>query len=178
MRDGADTERPSKEKVVGLLDYDPTTGVFTWRVKRGRNRVNFPAGRVRAKNGYAEIGIGKRTYLTHRLAWLVMTGSWPGAGMEIDHINGHRADNRWCNLRVATKSQNKRNTRPQSNCKSGVRGVSRVDSGKWEANIKAEGRFIKLGRFVDFEDAVRARRAAETKYFGEFSPQLGVGSSS
>jgi len=99
-----------------------------------------------------------------------MTGEFPPKGGEIDHINRDRADNRWANLRLATRSQNNMNAGLRSDNKSGHKGVSkRRDTGKWHARITVKRRILLLGNFHSFEDAVAARRAAERQFFGEFA---------
>ena len=93
-------------------------------------------------------------------------------GNPIDHIHGKtsRNDNRKNNLRVVTTSDNIKNIGVRKNNKSGVTGVQwKPRDNVWEAWITVMYNKIYLGRFVDFEDAVKARKEAEEKYFGEFS---------
>lgn len=89
------------------LHYDPTTGLFTWRVKQGKRGKGQLAGALNRTNGYVYIGLMHGEYLAHRLAWFYMTGRWPVA--DVDHINRHRDDNRWANLRGASRSENNKN---------------------------------------------------------------------
>src|ERR1700719_1662744 len=103
------------DRLRELLSYDPETGVFRWLV---RKRQNVKAGDVAGSFdgcGYCKISIDRRAYKAHRLAWLYMTGEWPPA--EIDHINMNRADNRFANLRLATRHQNMANQRLYANNK-------------------------------------------------------------
>ena len=96
----------------------------------------------------------------------------PDIQFEIDHKHGEatRNDNRKYNLRITTKSQNMMNVGLRSDNKSGVTGVIwHKRSGKWRAYIRVNNKFIELGLFNIFEDAVKARKEAEDKYFGEFS---------
>lgn len=88
----------------------------------------------------------------------------------IDHINHKRNDNRKCNLRTVTHSQNQMNKGLRSNNTSGVTGVYlNKRDGKWGSYISINKKRIYLGFFNNFDDAVRARKEAEDKYFGEFS---------
>ena len=90
-----------------------------------------------------------------------------------DHANRDRADNRRCNLREATNSQNVANGGRRSNNTSGHTGVWWFGRKKrWVANIMIDGKQKYIGRFVAFADAVAARRKAEVEYFGEFAPCL------
>lgn len=88
----------------------------------------------------------------------------------VDHINHDTLDNRRCNLRKCSYSQNMMNTRKPSDNTSGYKGVSwNKCKHKWEAYIQLDRKKVKLGCFVNKEDAISARIEAETKYYGEFS---------
>jgi len=87
----------------------------------------------------------------------------------IDHIEANPLKNICSNLRFATDSQNMMNRSLQSNNTSKVTGVVwNKDRNKWQSQIKVNKKNIYLGRFFNFEDAVKARKEAEEKYFGEF----------
>lgn len=93
-------------------------------------------------------------------------------GFVADHIHGEKSknDNRKENLRIANQSQNLMNTKKRKDNTSGVKGVYwRKDTNKWTAFIWVDKKHISLGCFGNFEDAVKTRREAEEKYFGEFS---------
>lgn len=88
----------------------------------------------------------------------------------IDHIEHHLYDNRKSHLRKANNSQNTMNSILKSNNSSGVTGVSwDKKRNKWIVSIMKNYKAIYLGRFDDFEDAVKARKSAEEIYFGEWS---------
>lgn len=88
----------------------------------------------------------------------------------IDHINNNKADNRKSNLRKATVSQNTMNRRVRKDSSSGCTGVYwNKQKNKWVAKIVFNGNQIHLGSHSKFEDAVKARKDGEEKYFGEFS---------
>lgn len=159
------------------FEYDPETGRFKrlWPVVIGRGGVRHLAGTLTGalhKDGYIYVGINKRLYVEHRLAWLWMTGSWPKA--EVDHIDGNRSNNRWDNLREATVQQNRMNTTGQRSRKNPYPGVyEHVHSkGKHCAQIKFNGEVLYLGMFDTPEDAYEVRKEAERKYFGEFAGHL------
>ena len=103
---------PSQEALRGLFSYNPETGVLTWKEAPGFLNGSMRAG-GRLKNGYRRIradldGTGsRRCYKEHRVIFKLMTGEEPPM---IDHINGIRDDNRWCNLRAADATINRRNT--------------------------------------------------------------------
>lgn len=90
-------------------------------------------------------------------------------GMEVDHINGNKLDNRKSNLRLATKAENGRNRPTNSNNTSGYKGVTRgPNSIGWVAQIKVNKKKIHLGYFQDPADAYRAYIDGVKKYHGEF----------
>lgn len=91
-------------------------------------------------------------------------------GEFIDHINHNVSDNRKTNLRSVTKSQNSMNNKLRQDNTSGVTGVYwHKQTNKWCAYIDVASKRIYLGEFDNFEDAVKARKEAEEKYFGEYS---------
>lgn len=118
---------------------------------------------LKNENGYIISGNGDRL---HR----IVTGC-PDDKL-VDHIGGEatRNDNRKSNLRIATPSQNSQNSCLHSNNTSGYTGVTWDKKNcKWIAQIKFNYKNIFLGRYVDIDDAIRARRNAEEEYFGEWS---------
>ena len=94
------------------------------------------------------------------------------SGMNIDHINRNRLDNRKSNLRVCTISENRRNSSLSRKNTSGISGVSWFKkTSQWRARITVDKKEIHLGCFSNKDDAIKARLLAEKKYFKEFSPQ-------
>jgi hypothetical protein len=85
-----------------------------------------------------------------------------------DHKNGIRLDNRRNNLRKVTYSKNGMNTSIPSNNTSGTKGVS-FNRNRWQAYITVNKKVIKLGNFKNVDDAIRARKDAEKKFFKEYS---------
>lgn len=115
-------------------------------------------------DGYKRCSILKKYFQLHRLIWLYMTGEWPKG--EIDHINGDRSDNRWCNLRDVSHKENSINLKLSKRNTSGTIGVSFNKREKsWIANIQnKEGKQTYLGTFKTKEMAVAARKAAEIEF--------------
>ena len=107
------------DEVDQLLRYEPDTGVLYWKVnRRGGVKADTIAGTT--NQGYIIICVNTIKYQAHRLAWLLQTGEWPMNC--IDHINRIRDDNRWCNLREATRSQNSHNVNITKRNTSSVKG--------------------------------------------------------
>lgn len=154
----------SYARAAELLEYNPETGEFTWKVyldcaRRRHGMSGKKACSVNA-DGYISIMIDGRNYPAHRLAFLLVTGYFPDK--QVDHINHIRDDNRWENLREFDHIQNSRNLAMPRHNTSGATGVSWFRSGgKWRAYISRDRKQINLGLFEDFFDAVCARKSAE-----------------
>lgn len=153
-----------------VLDYDPESGEFRWRVRAGtRGKVGSLAGTVK-KSGYVQIRFGGVQYLGHRLAWFYVTGRWPTE--EIDHRDCNPSNNRFANLRPATRKQNGSNRKRNRNNTSGFKGVSwRNKERRWRAQIRLPGtiKTIELGLFQGKKDAALAYDRAAVFYHGEFA---------
>lgn len=132
-----------------ILDYDPVTGEFRWKVSRGRVKKGDVAGSIDSKD-YRCIMINGKNYKASRLAYLWITGIWPPD--EMDHINRIRDDDRWCNLRPVTKAQNSVN----KNCKRELPIGVRKKGNKYEAQLKTKKKYIYLGLFDTVSDASKA----------------------
>lgn len=153
--------------VKSILNYDPVSGIFIWIKPRPKIKIWSIAGGI-TELGYVKIKIDGKKYLAHRLAYLYMTGEWPKD--EIDHVNMIRSDNRWENLRAATRSQNFGNQKKYKSNKSGIKGVSwDKECSKWLAQIQVDKKKIKLGRFDNIEDAENAYAKAALELFKQFA---------
>lgn len=119
-----------------------------------------------SKTGYLVANIGGRVVKLHR--YLLQ----PDDGVIVDHINGDPADNRRCNLRLCTNTQNSRNSSASKNSSTGVLGVKRVKGGKYVAQITVDRKQITIGRYTTIEEAAAARQEAERRYFKEFAPSI------
>jgi len=149
-----------------LLRYDPSTGLFHWRVWRSQRPPGLLAGHL--DKGYIRIKIDGKSYRAHRLAWLYMTGEMPKSGM--DHKNLDGTDNRWDNLRLASASQNNANKKARVGKAHPLKGAYFDPSWKrWRAQIAIGGRSILLGGFDSAEQAHAAYAKAANDAFGEFA---------
>ncbi len=147
-------------RVKEVLAYDTNTGVFHWRVARGRAPAGAVAGALRG-DGYLAIRVDGVSYLAHRLAWLWSYGAWPQG--EVDHKNGRRRDNRLTNLRDVPRNLNQQNQRrAQITNTARLLGVSRADSvNGFRARIFFKGRECHLGTFPTAEQAHAAYLSAK-----------------
>lgn len=153
------------EEARQFFSYNPETGDLHWRISRSGVRKDRPAGHTR-HDGYAVVSVSGKTYLAHRVVWAVATGHWPDA--HIDHVNGMRNDNRWANLRLATKAENGMNRGAPLNNTSGFKGVSR-NKKRWSASIHLGGHKQHLGTYDTPEEAHAAYCKAAKELHGEFA---------
>lgn len=114
---------------------------------------------------YTDYTTDKKTVILHCL----IMGN-PPEGMMIDHISGNRLDNRRCNLRIATSSQNASNSKSRIGSTSKFKGVSFDSSrNKWISSIQINGKTNHIGRFNSEEECAKAYDLASYKHYGEFS---------
>ena len=145
-----------------LLDYNPETGVFTWKVgRRGRAKQGTIAGTTHTA-GHRIITVEGKRYYAHRLAWFFYYGEWPKG--HLDHKDRDPANNAISNLRECTFSENRQNsTKGWGPSKyQGVYWNKRAN--KWVAGIRVNKKSIHLGHFDDELEAANAYREAKEKY--------------
>lgn len=162
------------EEVRAVLEYDRLTGILRWKYdptkskSRNSRLVGNAAGYADPKSKNVQIRINGRLYLAARLIWLIETGRWPNP--EVDHQNRDHGDNRWENLREATRHEQMQNKTKQSNNTSGFKGVRfRPHHGKWEARINSHGRTVWRAYATTAQEAAALRRVALPQFHGEFS---------
>ena len=149
------------EKVRNLFKYHDD-GFLIWQESRGTVKSGDIAGSVRRNR--RQIRIDKKNYIASRLIYLFHHGYLPEN--EIDHKDRNTLNDRIENLREVAPQCNVRNRPKFSNNTSGVTGVSfdKRWKGAWIAYITIDRKRKNLGRFNNFDDAVRARWEAEKEY--------------
>lgn len=161
--------------------YDQATGNLLWS-ERPRDHFKTEngwrcsmfcyAGKVAgstATHGYITVRVNYKLYYAHRIIWEMLYGPIP-EGMQVDHIDMDRANNRPGNMRLANNAQNNSNRGLQSNNTSGYKGVSWDKSKrKWAVQIKVGQKKIHLGRYDNIEEAVVVRQKATEYYHGQFA---------
>jgi hypothetical protein len=91
-------------------------------------------------------------------------------GLETDHINGNKLDNRKCNLRTVDSSQNQRNRNTKHVSNTGLKGINFYKkNGKYRVSITFRGKAIHIGYFFTIEEAKQAYDKAASQYFGEYA---------
>lgn len=162
---------PDRARVLQLLSYDPDTGVILRRIKRpGR----APAGSIAGSRhrAYIIIGVDGVNYPAHVLAWFMVTGEW--LIDKIDHQDGDGFNNRWTNLREATRTQNSMNRGLRCDNATGLKGVIRRSEARYRkrpyvARITVAGKLRSLGYYATAEEGHAAYLAAAKVHFGEFA---------
>lgn len=144
---------------MGLEDYiyNPLLGTFY-------NPKGKRIGSYTKK--YGRLVYKGKEYTLARVAFFLMEGSWPEE--EVDHINGDPQDNRWCNLRKCSRSENARNKKKRVTNKSGFKGVYPVGK-RYGAKIQYNGYPIYLGVFETPELAAQKYDRAAQHYHGNFA---------
>lgn len=155
----------STDLLRALLHYDPATGAVMWAPASGRQGY---AG-TKTKFGYMRLEWRFGRTAMHRVIWKYMTGMWPCDF--VDHINGVRDDNRWCNLREADTRLNAVNCRLPKTNTSGYRGVcrARCKSKPWRAQVWVDGKRKAVGNFATPEEAHAAYVAVAQELYGNFA---------
>lgn len=163
---------PSQAYLHTILDYDPVTGIFTWKWREtmplnwNRRRAYKHAGSIRDL-GYIILGIDGEVYLAHRLAWVYVYGDVLGPTDDVDHKNTISGDNRIDNLRPATPSQNMANRKPNKG-RDLPKGVHRSGD-RFRAIIRITGRNVNLGFYATIEEAKSAYATALINRHGDFA---------
>ncbi len=152
-----DISTPKYPKTFTLVDDADFEWLNQWKwcIVTGRTGIKYVT-RTKQKNNK------KTWFYMHRL---IMNAP---KGMETDHINHDGLDNRRCNLRICTKSQNLWNSRPSGKA-SKHKGVAwHTPGNKWVAHIAVDGKKYYLGLYNTELGAAEAYKRAAEKHHGEF----------
>lgn len=127
--------------------YEEESGKLLVKIKRHNKagEVGTEVGSL-AVTGYLEVRIANISYLIHRLIFLYMTDSWPTE--YVDHINRDKLDNRWCNLRQATVSQNNANSDRGNHSNTGIKGLHYIHHDTapyYKASVSSKGTLYTKG---------------------------------
>jgi hypothetical protein len=154
------------ERLKSFLEYDPETGDFRWLITDRKRRTGALAGTI-TNWGYRTIVIDYKAHRVNRLAYFYMTGQWPES--VVDYVDHDTLNNRWENLRAATKAQNDANRKMMSHNSSGIKGVFwGVYQNRWMAQVMRDGKPYRR-EFRRRADAVRFVEAKRVELHGEFA---------
>lgn len=155
------------ERLREIVHYSPETGLLTWLISPTLSVKVGDVACTGKPGSYQALQFQHRLYKAHRLAWLYMTGAWPV--LSVDHKNRIRDDNRWDNLREATRVQQRANQLVTS--PTGYKGVCFVPGKARPYRVViylADGKRRHLGYFATVEAAANAYAAAAIERHGEF----------
>jgi hypothetical protein len=162
----------TQELLKELFNLDPETGILYWKARSSPSstvQIGSVAGSL-SREGYWQITCNRKPYNRSRLVFLFCAGFLPE---EVDHRNRIKTDDRPCNLRSATKSQNGGNSIGRKNKKSGLPKGVFLRSGNrrnpFYAQLQVDNKVINLGVFSTPEEAHAAYCTAAKKHFGEFA---------
>ena len=168
----------TQSQLKKLLHYNPETGIFTW-LKRSIEHFNSElncnqwngrfsgkqAGTI--KKGYVSIWINGKSHLAHRLAYLYMKGEMPKV---IDHKDTVKTNNSWSNLRPASMTGNRANTKGRKGNSSGFKGVSFHNrEQKYRAAIGIKGKVIQIGHYDCPIEAAKEYDKRALLVFGKYA---------
>ena len=133
--------------------FDYKEGKLYWKISlRNGIKIGSEAGtKSKKKEDYVTIAFKYKMHQAHRIIWEMINGSIP-TGMEIDHINGIRNDNRLENLRVVFHRKNQQNRIEHRNGR--LCGCYYyTEENKWLSQIQIDGKRIYIGRFKTEKEA-------------------------
>jgi hypothetical protein len=156
------------EYVRQLFDYDPESGFL---IHKERHGVKAAARAGYVNSGYRSVKIHQVSYLEHRIIWLWVAGEWPEN--DVDHKDLNKTNNKWLNLRPATRMQNVANGPARTRKYGTLKGAFfHKRWGYWRSAIRVDGKLLSLGNFKTELEAAKAYEAASIKHFGEYARVL------
>ena len=157
----------TKEEIAELKTlYEYRDGEL-WYLRTWGKTIAGAAVKYISRGGYKRINHNKKTYLVHRIIFLLVNGEWPDT---VDHIDGNKLNNHISNLRAATITQNNCNRAINKNSSSGIKGVCwHKGAKKWRVQIRVDGIKKALGLFSSIEEAKSCIEKARQQYHGDYA---------
>lgn len=157
----------TKQRLLEVLEYDPTSGVFTWkpRINLNKSLWNKPAG-THDHLGYLRIKVDNVQYLAHRLAYVIMTGNEPPE--KLDHKDNNPSNCAWDNIRVATSSQNSSNVKTRSDNELGVKNIRKKGENSYQVRVGKNGKSYSK-TLKSLEEAIEWRDTKLLELHGDFA---------
>lgn len=156
----------TQKRIHELFEYREDGNLISKNTRGGNAKAGMVAGCLQP-SGYIRLRIDGTDRQLHRMIFLYHHGQI-AEGMEIDHIDGDKANNRIENLRQVTKSQNNQNAKIRSDNTSGTKGVYKQRN-KWISQITINKKQLYLGSYNTLEQAEMVVKEAREKYHGEYA---------
>ena len=131
-----------REILAEFVEYDPTSpsGLRWKKPRRPSMRAGDVAGSIDGTRKYWSVKVVDKPILCHRAIWVLFNKEVPD-GMQIDHIDGDKLNNRIENLRLASASNNSMNTKLRKDNKAGVKGMWKESNrDRWCGQVMAGGK--------------------------------------
>lgn len=145
-------------RLTEMLDFDPETGLFTWKVARSnRVKVGSRAGVLHRPSGGRYISIDGEKFMAHRLAFFFVNQRWPNT--DVRPLDGDYDNCALANLREVSRVELAHQRETVATNTSGYAGVSRAKFGRWQSKITWNYQQISLGS--NFETAEEASEIYE-----------------
>lgn len=158
-------------RLKNRLNYDPESGIFTYKEKFYNMKKGQEAGFKRKDDDCVYIKFEQASYFAHHLAWLYMTGGFE-KNILITHEDKNKSNNKFENLKKTNSVLCRSSLNPNKNNTSGFKGVLKSKKGeKWRAvfQSKKEKKFHHLGYFKTKEEAAKAYENFSIEYYSKFN---------
>lgn len=158
------------EKLLELLDYDPATGVFVWKVARSnRIKAGSRAGVLHRVSGGRYISISGEKFMAHRLAFFYINKRWPQS--DVRPLDGNYDNCAIANLQELSRVELQHKRGRVCTNTSGYVGVSSSKGGRWQSKITWNYKQIMLGASFKtpeeaasvYDEAARCLRGAKSE---------------
>ena len=156
------------ERLDEVLDYDPESGIFRWKVRMSSRAAAGQIAGTICQNGYRSIQIDRQMLHAPHLAWWKYYRVFPRR--EVDHRDGDKLNDRILNLRLADRARQRHNSSKSTANTSGYKGVTWDKRRRvWVGQIQVRGKHVHLGQFPNAISAATAYDAAAIWHFGVFA---------
>ena len=158
----------TQKRLHELFEYRED-GNLIWKKSKRGIRKDMVAGTLNLTTNHHQVNIDGKIYNLHRMIFMYHYG-YLTHGLQIDHIDTNKSNNRIENLREVTSSQNHMNTKLRVDNTSGIKGVYwNKPRRKWYSRIRVNGKNTYLGSYSTLEEAEAVVREAREKYHGEYA---------
>lgn len=139
------------ERVREVLDYNPASGKFVWKVSLSKNvKAGSIAGGGAGGNGYRYITIEGFEIPAARLAWFYMSGEWPRT--KVQFIDGDKKNLRFANLTLSIGVHGEFDFQTREGRTAYLREYRKANPDKEKARALREGFSLSLEQYQEMHD--------------------------